>query len=154
MKPFQYTILLLMILLSCQCGLRNENPERLFQEYLSKEAFHYIRDFEGDGATVFPEFMSWGIFNYNCNSDYIKFLRQFNHFPVKSEFNNRFKLLKPSYFPNNTEFYTKDSKKNLKTDFNRDKCIYISGIVFPYGHNILIDTTTYEVVHLVSGVRE
>lgn len=154
MKPFQYAILLLMILLSCECGLRKENPKRLFQEYLSKEAFYYIRDFEGDGATVFPEFMSWGIFNYYCDSDYIKFLRQFDSFPVKSEFNSRFKLLKSSYFPNNTEFYTKDSNKNLKTDLNREKCIYISGIVFPYAHNILIDTTTYEVVHLVSGVRE
>lgn len=154
MKSVQYIILLLMILLTCQCGLRKENPERLFQEYLSEEAFKHIHDFKGDGATVFPEFMSWGIFNYRCDSNYIEVLQQFNNFTVESEFNSKFELLKPSYFPEDTEFYTKYSKKKLRTDLNRKKCIYISGVVFPYGHDILIDTTTYKVVHLVSGVRE
>ena len=53
-------LLLPILILFSHCGLREENPKVLFQEFLSNDALKHIHEFKGDGATVFPEFMSGG----------------------------------------------------------------------------------------------
>lgn len=142
------------ILFLFSCSHTPKRPALLYEEFMNKKPYSNISELKGEGKLAIPNFMSWGIFNYSCNISYIDSLLNFNGFFGESEFNKGFEKQDTKYFPNDLSFWTEHSKGKYKTDFKIQNCIYLTGSNFPYIHEILIDTTNYEVLHLVSAMRD
>lgn len=136
------------------CWNTSKEPALLYEEFMNQKPDTNISELKSEGKLAIPTFMSWGIFNYACNNIYADSLLNFNDFFEENEFNKKFEKDDVKYFPNDLSFWTEHLKGKYKTDFNRQNCIYITGTNFPYIHDIIIDTTNYEVLHLVSGMRD
>jgi len=141
------------VLFLCSCLHTPKDPSLIYEEFINQKNNTNISNLKGEGKLAIPNFMSWGIFNYTCNKSYIDSLLNFNDFFEESEFNKTFEKDDTKYFPNDLSFWTEHTKGKYKIDFKRQNCIYITGNNFPYIHEILIDTTNYEVLHLVSAMR-
>lgn len=136
------------------CSYTPKEPALLYEEFINQKPTPNISNLKGEGKLAIPNFMSWGIFNYTCNKSYIDTLLNFNGFFEENEFNKKFEKDETKYFPTDLSFWTEHSKRKYKTDFKKQNCIYLTGINFPYIHEILIDTTSYEVLHLISTMRD
>jgi len=144
---------ILSILFLSSCSHTPKDPALLYEEFMNQRPNANISELKGEGKLAIPNFMSWGIFNYTCDKSNINSLLYFNDFFEESEFNKKFEKDDTKYFPKDLSFWTEHTKGKYKTDFKRQNCIYITGTNFPYIHEILIDTTNYEVLHLVSAMR-
>lgn len=142
------------ILFFYSCSHTPKEPTLLYEEFMNQKPNVNISELKGEGKLAIPNFMSWGIFNYTCDKSNVDSLLNFNNFFKESEFNKKFEKDDTKYFPNDLSFWTEHSKRKYKTDWEKKNCIYITGTNFPYIHEILIDTTTYEVLHLVSAMRD
>ncbi len=145
--------LILLILHLCSCSYNPKEPQLLYEEFMNQKPSTNISKLKGDGKLALPNYMSWGIFYYTCKQVYIDSLLIFNNYFEDNEFNKPFEKNKEKYFPNDLSYWTENSKNKFRTEFKRQNCIYLNGIIFPYIHDLLIDTTNYEVLHLVSAMR-
>lgn len=72
----------------------------------------------------------------------------------KNEFNKKFERDETQCFLRDLSYWTEHSKEKYKIDFQKQNCVYLSGINFPFIHDILIDTISFEVLHLISAMRD
>jgi hypothetical protein len=142
-----------LFLLFCSCSHTPSDPSLLYREFLNIKPYINLSTLKGEGKLAIPNFMSWGIFNYNCNSAYIDSLHNFDDFFEENEFNKKFENDEPKNFPIDLSYWTEHSNGEYKIDFKKENCLYLNGVNFPYIHDILIDTANYEVLHLVSAMR-
>lgn len=72
----------------------------------------------------------------------------------QSQLNQNFKIVNSKYFNKDLKLNDELTEQHLHTDMERENCIFLMGVYSQYHHQILIDTTTYEAIHFVSGIRE
>lgn len=157
-----YIFLTVTFFLISNCSIIKTPKEDLFQSYIGKPIPNCFENFDGIGNTIFPDFLSWGCFtyktNFNCiDSFYLQdtFITPNDTMFLQSNSERIFTIANCNEFPNDLSFYQKAiDKKIIDSVYNCENKIFITGIRFPYAHYILYDTVTFEVVHLVSGVRE
>ncbi len=146
------TFILVILLYSCSHTINN--PKVLYKEFMNINPKNNLTNIKGEGKIAIPNFMSWGILNYNCNSAYIDSLIKFDNFFEENEFNKKFERDDTQYFPKDLSYWTEHSKGKYKVDFQKQNCVYLRGINFPFIHDILIDSTSFEVLHLISAMRD
>lgn len=150
----KFLTILLLFVCSCSIDDSSENAVAFYEETMNMKLPADISGFTGEAKSTFPLFMSWGIYNYTCNTHYINSLLDFDNFSEQNGFNQKFQRINVKYFTqDDISFFTKQAKGTYKTAFDTAKCIYLNGINFPYSHELLIDTTTFETLHIVSGTR-
>lgn len=145
------------------CG-GTQSAGSLYLNYCKKEVPQCFENFEGMGKEVFPHFMSWGVFKYDAPYDCIKkeYLDD-TLMPVKEYAEDssvvvrdqKFTVLECEYFREDLSFYKNAIGENfIQAHYDCNNKIYIRGIKYPYVHEILYDTITHNVVHLVGTIRE
>lgn len=151
MKHFAI-LLLLCIIFSCSHAPKNVNA--LYLELMNDSPPSSIKNLKGEGRIAIPNFMSWGLFNYICDSTYVKYLLNFKKYFENNSFNKAFEISKVNEFPNDLSYWTTNIKQSYETKFDKKNCIALHGINFPLIHDILIDTITFKTLHLVSAMRD
>lgn len=142
------------------CGFFRSSKSALFQSYTGNPMPDCFDNFEGTGQTGLLDFLSWGCFTYKTDFDCLdKFYLQDSLIRENDtlflDSNRIFNIYDCNEFPKDLSFYQKAIDENIiKASYECENKILIKGIRFPYAHYILYDTITFEVVHLVSGVRE
>jgi hypothetical protein len=155
-------LLVIIILSACNSSTEKRNSEDLYKKYMQIEDFpEWVRDLKGEESNSL--FLASAIFSYSCDTNYINYLLSLSEFPEKSNLNERFKewseyggnyletiefLLKKDF-----SIYSKHFD-DYKRKFNKNDCLLISGLIFPFYHTMLIDTTTFNVLHTVEEIRD
>jgi len=150
----QFLFLVFGTFLLSSCGLKSSDPATLYRDLLNTSPYEKVSGFKGDGRFAIPNFMTWAIFSYTADSDFVKYLKSYNSFEVSSTWNKTFEQESIKDFPKDLTYWTQNSKVNVSTDFDFTKCAYYRGVNFPFIHEVLIDTTNFHVLHLVSGMRD
>lgn len=155
-------LFVIIILNACNSISEKGNSEDLFKNYMRIEDFPKgVRNLKGEESNSL--FLASAIFSYSCDSHYMNYLLSLSEFPERSNLNERFKEL--SVYGGNyletIEFLLKKdfsiySKHfdDYKRKFNKNNCLLVSGIIFPFSHTVLIDTTTFSVLHIVEEIRD
>lgn len=140
-----------MLLLS-SCAVK-VSKTTLFQNYTGRSVPVCFEDFQGMGREAFPDFLSWGCFTYLVESSCLE------EFYLKDTFktvkDQPFEQMDCRYFSDDLSFYQEAIDAGLiQQKYDCTNKIYFYGIKYPYVHDILYDTVSLEVVHLVSTIRD
>lgn len=112
-----------------------------------------LKNFQGEGEIVMPEFMSRGYFIYEADEKYFQELSHFNKF-IEVNNNNLPITERPldSFELKNLPFWTKDTKLEKEISISNKRTY--AGVIYPWQHFLLRDTITGKTYHLVCGIRE
>lgn len=145
----------LSIFLCTGCGFIVDNsPEILYEEYMNMSVPASVVHFEGDGARVFPIFMSWGYFHYNATSEYFDIITENEDFIEDNEHNIKITETVLSKYEIEILLRAFKGKTKLNMPNKLENMKAYQGTYFPYIHQIFRDTATNETYHFVSGIRE
>ena len=159
MDKIKYIAVFALLVVSCSFLGNNQTPVSQLLKLLNlpEEMNKEITNCKGEFSEVTPTFMSWGYFTYQTNDKFINDLITKKTFLSNSELNAGFKKV-PVGFPfkeNDLSFYTDYLKdKSIVKKIELENKVALEGVYYPYKQQILYDTITKEVIHLISGLRE
>ncbi len=116
---------------------RQQNPEKmceniLFKDYMNIDIPENIIFIECKIKEIFPTYLTENQFHYKINHNYIELIKEYNDFPEKSTFNRTF----------------------IEIPCDHKESVCYEAIIYPYIHNIDLNTQTMKVDHLITGFKD